>query len=112
MKQLRKSNKKIITGVCGGIAEFIKIDPTIVRLLVALICVFTKGIGLVIYIVAAFVMPEAEFADEDIANMKSANFDNSESFSQKNGSEGKNTEGDESASSPRTNEEFDKFFKK
>jgi phage shock protein C len=46
----------MICGVCGGVAEFFNIDPTIVRLIVALIgC---TGTGIVAYIIAAVIMPE------------------------------------------------------
>ena len=49
-------NDKKIAGVCGGIAEYMNIDSTIVRL-VAIILVFGWGSGLLAYIVAALVMP-------------------------------------------------------
>lgn len=58
MKQLRKSqeNRKIC-GVCGGLAEYANIDPTVVRLLWVLFsCV--GGSGVLAYIVAAIIMPE------------------------------------------------------
>ncbi len=47
---------KMIDGVCGGIAEFFNIDPTIVRLIWALLCVF-GGSGIIAYIVCAIIMP-------------------------------------------------------
>lgn len=57
-KRLRKSSTdRKIAGVCGGIAEYINIDPTIVRVLWA-IFVFAGGTGLLAYIVCAFVMPD------------------------------------------------------
>ena len=58
MKQLYKSNtNKKIAGVCGGIGEYFGIDPTIVRLgFVAL--TFLAGGGLVVYILAAIIMPD------------------------------------------------------
>ena len=105
----KKSNKKILAGVCGGIAEYFKIDPTIVRLIVALIILFTSGIGLIMYIVAAIVMPAPELSDDDIENMKSANVDGSEKFTRDNNYNNKEGEGE---SAPHSNEEFDKFFKK
>ena len=61
MKTLRKSNNKVVCGVCGGIAEYFSIDPTLVRLgFVAGSIIF--GSGLLAYIVAAIIMPEAESA--------------------------------------------------
>lgn len=60
MKTLHKSNRnKMICGVCGGIAEYFGIDPTLVRLGFAA-CSIICGSGLLAYIVAAVIMPEAE----------------------------------------------------
>lgn len=57
-KKLYKSNiDKKICGVCGGIAEYLNIDSTIVRLLLVLFT-FAGGSGILAYIVAALVMPE------------------------------------------------------
>lgn len=47
---------KMVDGVCGGIAEFFNIDPTIVRLIWALLCMFGGG-GIIAYIVCAIIMP-------------------------------------------------------
>lgn len=55
-KLYRSSNDKKIAGVCGGIAEYMNIDSTIVRL-VAILLVFGCGTGLLAYIVAALIMP-------------------------------------------------------
>ena len=58
-KRLRKSNQeKKLCGVCGGIAEYIKMDPTIVRLIWVLLF-FAYGFGIIAYLVAAIIMPEA-----------------------------------------------------
>lgn len=48
---------KKICGVCGGIAEYFDIDPTIVRLLWILL-VFCVGTGILAYLVAAIIMPK------------------------------------------------------
>ncbi len=56
-KKLYKSTKdKKLCGVCGGIAEYINLDPTVVRLLWVLFCFV--GAGILAYIVVAIVMPE------------------------------------------------------
>ena len=58
-KRLYKSNKnKMIDGVCGGIAEYFNVDPTLVRLAAVLFCV-AGGSGLLAYIVAAIIVPRA-----------------------------------------------------
>jgi len=55
-KRLYKSRKDhFLFGVCGGLAEYFEVDPTLVRILTAALC--TTGTGL-LYIVAAVVMPE------------------------------------------------------
>ena len=56
MKKLYKSNNRMICGVCAGIAEYLGIDPTVVRLLWAALGLI--GTGILLYIIAALVMPE------------------------------------------------------
>jgi len=56
-KLYRSSTEKKLAGVCGGIAKFLKIDATLVRLLWAL-AIICGGFGLLAYIVCAFVIPE------------------------------------------------------
>lgn len=52
----RSMENKMLAGVCGGIAEYFNIDPTIIRLLCVLLgC---TGSGVLAYIVCAFVIPE------------------------------------------------------
>ena len=59
MKNLYKSNRsKMVAGVCGGIAEYFGIDPTIVRLLWVLCCAI-GGSGFLAYVIAAIIMPDA-----------------------------------------------------
>ena len=56
-KRLYKSNvDKKLDGVCAGIAEYLNIDPTVIRLLWVLATMFV-GAGILAYIVAAVVMP-------------------------------------------------------
>lgn len=58
-KKLYRSNaNKMVCGVCQGIAEYINIDPTVVRLLWVLFSIF--GVGILVYIVAAIIMPIKE----------------------------------------------------
>lgn len=53
----RSTNEKMIAGVCGGIAEYFDIDPTIVRL-IAVVLAFGEGAGLLIYFLAAIIIPK------------------------------------------------------
>lgn len=58
MKKLHKSQvDRKLCGVCGGIAEYFNIDPTLVRLLWILFTL-AGGAGLLAYIIAAIIMPE------------------------------------------------------
>lgn len=52
----RIEDGKKLAGVCGGLAEYFEIDPTLVRLGWALVSLFA-GTGIVAYVVAAIVMP-------------------------------------------------------
>lgn len=75
-KRLYRSRKeRMLGGVCGGIAEYFDVDPTIVRLAWVLFT-FAGGAGLVAYIIAWIIVPEApEYAikmeDNDKDNEKS-----------------------------------------
>lgn len=58
-KKLYRSEKdRKIGGVCGGLGEYLNIDPTLVRLLWVLFSC-TAGAGLLAYIVCSFVIPNA-----------------------------------------------------
>lgn len=54
-KQLFKSDaNRVLCGVCGGIGEYLGIDPTIVRLVAVLLGL--SGTGLLVYIIAAVII--------------------------------------------------------
>ena len=55
-KLYRLTTDKKVFGVCGGLAEYFNVDPTIVRL-ICVLAVFCVGGGLLAYIIAALVMP-------------------------------------------------------
>ena len=56
-KRLCKSTTdKKIFGVCGGLAQFLGVDPTIIRLIWAVL-IFCAGTGMLAYIIAALVLP-------------------------------------------------------
>ena len=56
-KLYRIKNGKVLAGVCGGVAEYFKIDPTVVRVLWALASLLGFA-GVLAYIVCAFIIPE------------------------------------------------------
>lgn len=59
----RSRTNRQVAGVCGGIASYTGVDVTIVRLGVALVTVFTWGLGAVAYLFAAIIMPEEPAAE-------------------------------------------------
>lgn len=60
-KRLTKSSDKIIAGVCGGIADFFEIDPTLVRVGYVFLTFFSVAFpGLLLYIILCFIMPHSE----------------------------------------------------
>lgn len=57
----RSSKHKIIAGVCGGLAEYFGLDPTVVRVAYVLISIISVAFpGILAYIVLMFVMPPAD----------------------------------------------------
>ena len=52
-----RSDRKI-SGVCGGLAEYFQIDPTLVRIGTVVLAIFTGGAVAVGYILAIFLVPE------------------------------------------------------
>jgi phage shock protein C len=63
-RRLRRSAKhKMIAGVCGGLAEYFALDPTLVRVAYVLISVLSVAFpGILAYIILMFVMPPPEQA--------------------------------------------------
>ena len=55
-KLYRSRTDRMIWGVCGGLAKYFDIDPTIVRV-VAVLLIFANGFGLLAYLVLAIVVP-------------------------------------------------------
>ncbi len=56
-KRLYRSNdNKMLCGVCGGIAEYLNVDPTLIRLIWAILT-FAFGLSIIVYIIAAFIIP-------------------------------------------------------
>jgi phage shock protein C len=55
----RSVDDRMLAGVAGGVAERLDADPSIIRVVWALLVVLTGGVALVAYVVMAFVVPEA-----------------------------------------------------
>lgn len=60
-KKLTKSADKMISGVCGGIAQYLGLDPTLVRVGYAALTILSAGFpGILLYIIMLFVMPDKQ----------------------------------------------------
>ena len=56
-KRLYRSRKdKMLAGICGGLAEYFAVDPSLVRIACVLLCLYA-GTGLLAYVVAACIIP-------------------------------------------------------
>ena len=57
-KKLSRSNNKMIGGVCAGIADYLGLDPTIVRI-VWVLMLFFAGFGILLHLILWIIMPKA-----------------------------------------------------
>ena len=63
-KKLVRSNNKIIAGVCGGIAENIDVDPTLIRVAYVALSLLMVGFpGVLLYIIMLLLMPQSDGID-------------------------------------------------
>ena len=69
-KLYRSTTNKMFCGVCAGVADFFCIDPTIVRVIYALVSFFSGGFpGIIVYFILAFIIPEDNgMIDTDATN--------------------------------------------
>jgi phage shock protein PspC (stress-responsive transcriptional regulator) len=56
----RSRHDRMLAGVAGGLAELWDVDPSILRLVWALLVIFTGGLALLVYIIMAIVVPDEE----------------------------------------------------
>ena len=60
-KKLTRSTNKVLAGVCGGIAEYFDVDPTLIRVCYVALSIFTTGFpGLLLYLIMMLIMPAPE----------------------------------------------------
>ncbi|MBP5158575.1 MAG: PspC domain-containing protein [Treponema sp.] len=68
-KRIYKSSQKTLCGVCGGIAEYFNMDPTVVRLIWVVLTLVSFGMGgIIAYIVCALVIPDRPSSQADWGN--------------------------------------------
>lgn len=64
MKKLQRSANRILAGVCGGIAEYFDLDPTLIRVVYVLLSLFSACFpGLLVYIIMMLLMPNNNQVD-------------------------------------------------
>lgn len=68
MKRLYRSEKdRMLCGVCGGIADYFNVDPTLVRLAWVIITLMPPLCGILAYIIAAIIIPnESQIRRADV----------------------------------------------
>lgn len=57
-KLFRSRQDRMLAGVCGGLAEYLKVDSTIIRILWILLA-FTGGTGVLLYVIGLFIIPDS-----------------------------------------------------
>jgi phage shock protein PspC (stress-responsive transcriptional regulator) len=60
----RSKTQRMLGGVCGGIGEHIDVDPTVIRLVWAVLTLLSVGIGIIAYIIAWIIVPEEGTVDD------------------------------------------------
>ena len=58
MKKLYRSSNRIVAGVCGGIAEYFDVDPTLIRVVYLALTLFSVAFpGLLLYLIMMILIP-------------------------------------------------------
>ena len=53
----RSSDNSVFAGICGGLGEYFDVDPTVVRVVYVLLSLLTAFMGILLYIILLFVIP-------------------------------------------------------
>ena len=56
-KLYRSDKDRILFGVCGGLAKYFGMDSSLMRIIVILLAIVTGGVGVLIYLAMAFIVP-------------------------------------------------------
>ena len=57
-KLTRPRTGRMLAGVCAGIANYVNMDPTVIRVIYALLSIFTAFAGVIVYPILMLVIPE------------------------------------------------------
>lgn len=71
----KSASDKVLTGVAGGIAEYMNVDPVLVRVGWVVLCFATAGLAFVVYIVMALVMPMEGSTNDDAHDVVTENIE-------------------------------------
>ena len=58
-KLTRSRDNRMLCGICGGLGEYLNVDPTIVRVIWVIFALAGLGTGAIAYLIAALIIPEA-----------------------------------------------------
>lgn len=64
-KLYRSRTNSMIAGICGGVGEYLNVDPTILRL-VAVLLIFADGIGLLAYVIGWIIIPRRPMMEAEV----------------------------------------------
>jgi phage shock protein PspC (stress-responsive transcriptional regulator) len=62
----RSSTDRKLTGVSGGLAEYLDVEPVLVRIAWVIVAIFTGGAAILAYVALVFIMPLDEIAEDDV----------------------------------------------
>ena len=57
-KLTRPQSNKMLAGVCAGIANYFNLDPTLIRVIYALLTLFPAFAGIIVYLLLWIIIPE------------------------------------------------------
>jgi phage shock protein C len=72
-KLYRSRTNSMIAGVCGGLGEYLSVDPTILRV-VAVLLIFAKGIGLLAYLIGWVIIPRRPVMEAEVVAPEKSEF--------------------------------------
>ena len=67
--RIYKGDDKLFLGVCSGFAAYFKIDPSIIRVLLLILCFLTDTIAIsIVYVLTAMIMPSKDDDNNGLNN--------------------------------------------
>ena len=63
-KLTRSRTQRMLCGVCGGLGEYLNLDPTIIRIIWVLFTFFSIGLAILVYFIAAVIIPDEAYRED------------------------------------------------